>query len=57
MKSNDIVSQIVKLWKQGRTLSQIEEQLSVVIQISNEEKDLSESITRGEFTVKNLLLG
>jgi hypothetical protein len=57
MKNNDIVSQIVKLWKQGRTLPQIEEQLSIVIQISNEEKDLHESITRGEFTVKNLLLG
>ena len=41
---------------QGLTISQIEEQLNVKIEV-NDEKNLSESLRDWKFTVKNILLG
>jgi len=54
--TNNLVDQVVHLWSQGRTIEQIEEQLKVVIEVANEE-NLSESIMRGDFVVRNFLMG
>jgi len=47
--------QIQKLWKAGRTLEQIEEQLSINIQTFSE--NLNEDIMKGNFNYKPILLG
>lgn len=56
MAKNDLVSQVVSLWKQGRTIEQIQEQLKIVIEIDEEENNISESIIKGNFLIKALLL-
>jgi len=52
-----LIEEVVKLWNQGRTVEQIQEQLKIVIDVDIEEENLSESIRKGNFTVRNVLLG
>ena len=48
--------EIIRLWQQGRTIEQIQEQLKIVIEVKDE-SNLNESIVLGNFTIKQVLLG
>lgn len=52
----NIIKEIVRLWQQGRSIEQIQEQMKIVIEVKDE-SNINESIILGNFTIKQVLLG